>query len=137
MPGIVHRHVKEPSAEQLETHRMGIDADGDLASRSISDPDTIMEQKTLQWERVWKDPTFDESEFVAALNDTLRRAREEPLEQITADQVRAGLKRMSSGKARGIDNLSPVDLLRMPGEGAEELVALLNACESEAAWPWQ
>ncbi|CAK0815944.1 unnamed protein product, partial [Prorocentrum cordatum] len=136
-PGIVHRHVREPAAEQLETYGLARDADGDVAARSIAQPDAILEQKTLHWERVWKDPTYDEADLVEALNDTLRRAADDGLDPITPDQVRTAMRRMSSGKARGIDNLSPADLQRMPEDGFDGLAALLNVREASGVWPWQ
>ncbi|CAK0910541.1 unnamed protein product, partial [Prorocentrum cordatum] len=120
---IVHRHVKEPAAEQLEPRGLARDADGDVAARSIAQPDAILEKKTLYWERVWKDPAHDKADLVEALNDTLRRAADDGLDPITSDQVRAAMRRASSGKARGIDNLSPADLQRMPEGGFDGLAS--------------
>eukprot|EP00959_Pyramimonas_sp_CCMP1952_P233574 4881544-Pyramimonas_sp.AAC.1 len=40
-------------------------------------------------------------------------------------------------RGQGVDRLSCSDLRRLPPEGRQAIVDLLNECERKLMWPWQ
>ena len=44
---------------------------------------------------------------------------------------------MKARAGQGIDQMSPVDIQRLPDVGVEQLTSLFEACESQMTWPWQ
>ena len=44
---------------------------------------------------------------------------------------------MKAKAGLGVDQLSPLDMERLPFAGLVELTALFNACEECCSWPWQ
>ena len=74
---------------------------------------------------------------MAALQDVLRQARCEDLPPIAAEQIAGAPKRISARKARGVDDLSSADLLKIPARGREGPASILTDCEARGAWPRQ
>eukprot|EP00959_Pyramimonas_sp_CCMP1952_P266738 5576813-Pyramimonas_sp.AAC.1 len=44
---------------------------------------------------------------------------------------------MKARAGQGTDQMSPVDIQRLPDEGIEQLTSLFEACEAQLTWPWQ
>ena len=74
---------------------------------------------------------------MAALQDVLRQARCEDPPPIAAEQIAGALKRISARKARGVDDLSSADLLKIPARSREGLASVLTDCEARGVWPPQ
>ncbi|CAK0892082.1 unnamed protein product, partial [Prorocentrum cordatum] len=95
--GVVHRHVREPQAQQTEAL---------LRDTAVADPSTIMRVKTEVWEKARSDPEFDEGKVLQDLGGLRAHAAEEPLEPITLERLDVAPSRTSPKKAKGIDNIT-------------------------------
>ena len=56
---------------------------------------------------------------------------------ITVHNLTEALRAEPKNKSRGLVQLTPEDVIRLPTVGKQALVDLLNSCEANAAWPWQ
>ena len=56
-------------------------------------------------------------------------------DQITKDQVKWGIRNLSTSSAVGVDQWSPAIWRDISEEAPEELIKLLNCVEQEVAWP--
>ncbi|CAK0808416.1 unnamed protein product, partial [Prorocentrum cordatum] len=115
--GVVYRHVREPQVQQTEVL---------LRDTAVADPCSIMRLKTEAWEKVWSDPEFDEGQVPQDLGDLRARAAEDPLEPITLERLDVVLSRTSSKRAKGIDNITALDIARCPPSARQQLVDLLS-----------
>eukprot|EP00959_Pyramimonas_sp_CCMP1952_P278476 5822413-Pyramimonas_sp.AAC.1 len=80
-----------------------------------------MRAKTEVWQNVWSDPEFDQSQVLQDLRDLRARAAEDPLEPITLERLDVVLLRTSSKKAKGIDNITALDIARCPPSARQQL----------------
>ena len=66
-----------------------------------------------------------------------QRAKETELPPLSIHKLDAALSNESKKKARGLVQVSPTDVGRLPIAGKQELLDFFNGCEHRAAWPWQ
>eukprot|EP00959_Pyramimonas_sp_CCMP1952_P061235 1279889-Pyramimonas_sp.AAC.1 len=61
----------------------------------------------------------------------------EDLPALGLPQLRAAVKRMRPRAGRGVDQLRPTGVERLPGCALAELLDLCSKCEQAGCWPWQ
>jgi hypothetical protein len=63
------------------------------------------------------------------------RSEKGDLEPIQGDQVRDVLKRLKSGKAKGMDGWTPMELEALAPQWTDQLARFYNRWEQQGAWP--
>eukprot|EP00959_Pyramimonas_sp_CCMP1952_P327771 6862319-Pyramimonas_sp.AAC.1 len=64
-------------------------------------------------------------------------ARIQGLAPIDGDEVRSAAARMKARTGLGVDQLTLLDIQRLPSEGHEALAGILNLVDDTGTWPTQ
>jgi len=93
--------------------------------------------KRLAWASRWDHEGQHQEALLRLLHGFRQDAIDTDLEPITVHNLTDALRSEPKNKSRGLVQLSPEDIIRLPTVGKQTLVDLLNSCEANAAWPWQ
>ena len=96
-----------------------------------------MDEKAKKWRSLWGPQPLDRDGTCRIFDDIRAAALQEPLEPLEPERVGRARHSMKAKAGLGVDQLSPLDMERLPFAGLVELTALLNACEECCSWPWQ
>ena len=104
---------------------------------AYASPDVIMDRRADEWEAAWNDPAVTRAYLLQGVELVLAAAREEAIDPIDFADLVSMLPRLSRSKAKGIDNIGPIEVQRLPEDARLELVQLLNRVEETGCWPRQ
>eukprot|EP00959_Pyramimonas_sp_CCMP1952_P247038 5163339-Pyramimonas_sp.AAC.1 len=127
-PGILHRHVKDPTKVVNEQFHNGA---------SSADPEVLNKTKAQRWSKAWTDREHTREEIKTELRLMHIQARKEDLEPITLEQLDGAMAATSANKAGRVDGRKPRDSKRLPAEARLRLVELINMRERAGTWPRQ
>eukprot|EP00959_Pyramimonas_sp_CCMP1952_P087564 1832243-Pyramimonas_sp.AAC.1 len=127
-PRHLHNMVKDPRPETVEKIQQG---------SSVADPDQIMSNRADEWEKHWADPSVTPDQLLDGIHMVMGRAWQQPLAPLQLQQLDRLPPAISATKAKGIDNIGPLEVQRLPTEGRQEMIDLLNDIEEVGAWPRQ
>ena len=97
----------------------------------------FLEDKRRAWAKRWCHDGTHQVELLRELHNFRLEAMEVPREPLLVQDLVEPLRNEPGRKARGLVQLAPQDVARLPLVGKQALVDLLNECEANAAWPWQ
>ncbi|CAK0892726.1 unnamed protein product, partial [Prorocentrum cordatum] len=128
-PGALHRHVK-PATTRRDEH---FSHEGS----TYATPCEIMDRRADFWENIWSDPSSDHKSILDGLKYVTEQAKREDVHPIELEHLDHLLAKQNPKKARGIDNLGPLEVQRLPEPGRRQMVEVLNLCENYLMWPHQ
>ena len=96
-----------------------------------------MSEKRKPWATKWNHDGEHDPELLRLLATFRSEATEVPRDPLTVANLDSALPAEAEKKARGLVQITPSDLDRLPPAGKQQLVDLLNHSEQRAAWPWQ
>ncbi|CAK0894659.1 unnamed protein product, partial [Prorocentrum cordatum] len=128
-PGALHRHVK-PATTRRDEHFSD-------EGNTYATPCEIMDRRADFWENIWSDPSSDHKSILDGLKFVTEQAKREDVHPIELEHLDHLLAKQNPKKARGVDNLGPLEVQRLPEPGRRQMVELLNLCENHLMWPHQ
>ena len=109
-----------------------------LDDRTLTEPADIAEHYARQWEALWA----RDAQRIKQMHDELKRIRSRAsilqgyaLPKITAQMVRAAIKKLRNRTALGIDLCEPEYLKELDDEALELWAELFNDIERAGVWP--
>ena len=97
--------------------------------------------KARRWNGLWSAVGTELETYFAELDEVWRllimAIQGEELPKVTLQAFHEALYTFANGTGLGSDRTSPAMIKALPLEAKEELVALFNAIQDCAAWPWQ
>ena len=103
----------------------------------VTEPLLLAEHRRLEWMEWWGRAASYTMETLDGLKALRARARQEPRQPITAEQVTAALYTFNDKTGQGLDGVGPLFIKHLPGLAIRDLAALLDRCEEQGMWPWQ
>eukprot|EP00959_Pyramimonas_sp_CCMP1952_P329707 6903245-Pyramimonas_sp.AAC.1 len=97
----------------------------------------MIDAKATKWHELWYDSEFSIDEICTAFANMREWARIQGLAPIDGDDVRSAAARTKARAGLGVDQLTPLDIQRLPPEGHEALAGILNLVEDTGTWPTQ
>ena len=128
-PGVLHRHVK-PAATRRDEHY------GQEGS-TYATPCEIMDRRAEYWENIWSDSHADSKSILDGLEYVTAQAKREDVDPLELEDLDRLLAKQNPKKSRGIDNLGPIEVQRLPEPGRKQMLDVLNLCEKHLMWPHQ
>ncbi|CAK0897293.1 unnamed protein product, partial [Prorocentrum cordatum] len=125
-PGKLRAIVKDPSPPKLETELHGV---------TFADPYTVMNRAASVWRQIWNTSSYDDHQIMQAYLEAMRRAREGPIPCIEPQRIYAVVSVADPKKARGVDNIGPLGIQRLPSNGINQLAQLYNFVEHAGLGP--
>ncbi|CAK0909574.1 unnamed protein product [Prorocentrum cordatum] len=104
---------------------------------ATADPTIIMSENAKEWESIWTDPVDERKHTIEQLECARRRALMGDLDPIDMDMLNDALRATSASKAKGLDQLSPTDIDRLPTVAKAEQLDIIAECKRHLAWPRQ
>ena len=130
--GDVHRAAKPKVyvASEFIIHRDGV------TSISKNQAEYLAE-KRLAWADRWDHSGKHDPELLRILDSFRAEAIEVPRSPLQVSDLRGALRSEAENKSRGLLQVAPSDLVRLPHSGQQQLIDVINDAEAAAAWPWQ
>ncbi|CAK0848477.1 unnamed protein product, partial [Prorocentrum cordatum] len=116
-PGKLHRMVTDPKAPRLEDKQ---------PQRTVGDPSTLMNHSADTWRSIWASDSYSAKRIISACEKAMRLAKEHPLLLIEPQHIQAIVGTANPRKARGVDNIGPINIHRLPEKGIQELAEIYN-----------
>ena len=154
-PGMLHRLIKDRTAEVSEVHEQGsvpphrrdggnicflslptAGAGHHEQGETTCDRVQLMDNKAKLWSNKWQG-TLEWDRLKGLFGRCREQAREFPREPLTDERLQTVFRHTPEKKAKGVDMMGSGDFRRLPAGARKVLLELYDSVESRVAWPWQ
>ena len=97
----------------------------------------FLAEKRVAWASKWDHEGVHDPELLRILEGFRVEAVEVPRDPLDVPDLDVALSYEAEKKSRGLVQVAPSDLSRLPSDGKQQLIDIINSAERAAAWPWQ